>query len=221
MSSPSFLPGFLKGYRPLVWNPQYAMICTLPPSTPASANNNQNASSATAAEAEPTTFFFDVVQRVEHVQQAVGTKHPVQVGPAIVDHIYLLPARVVLDVVITDSVQSFQAGQYSGGSSKSVNAYQTFKAVQAARVPITLVTRLFTYVNMWLEDVRGAETYETSRSFRGTLVFEQIISAQVSTVSVSNRNATTGATNEGVKGAQPVPTELLNQIPLSHSLGIQ
>ena len=210
------------GFRPPNWGAQavqtYSMTCTLPPDSPAAANQNQNPTviSSTPQPPQPMTFFFDAVLRVEHVQEAVGTRHPVQVGPAVVDHIYLNPARVVLDVAISDSMQSYLSGQYSGDASRSVNAYQTFKSIQAARVPISLATRLDSYENMWLADVRGTEDSTTSRSFRGTLHFEQIISAQVSSATVSSRPNASNTTNEGVKGVKPVPTELINQIPLSH-----
>ena len=204
-------------YRPPNWGlsstQTYSITCTLPANTPSSANPNQN---TTATPGQPTTYFFDATLRVEHVQEAVGTKHPVQVGPAIVDHIYLMPARVTLEVAMSDAMQSFQSGQYSGGTSRSVVAYQTFKQIQAARVPIALNTRLTGYANMWLVDVRGVEDSATSRGFRGTLRFEQIISAQVASATVSSRPATTDTTNEGTKGVQPVPADLMDQIPLSH-----
>jgi hypothetical protein len=205
------------------------MTCTLPgqPATKVSVSVDQvdengniipdtPAMQTTPSTTMPTTYFFDATLRVEHVQEAVGTKHPVQVGPAVVDHIYLLPARVTLDVAISDSMQSFASGQYTGAGSRSISAYQTFKQIQAARVPIALSTRLANYSNMWLADVRGVEDSTSSRSFRGTLRFEQIISAQVSTATVSALPNTTDTTNEGTKGVESAPTDLINQIPLSH-----
>lgn len=189
-------------------NPQtYSMTCALPASTPGSANNNQNPTPSSVP-TQPVTYFFDATLRVEQVQEAVGTKHPVQVGPAIIDHVYLLPARVTLDVAMSDSMQSFLAGQYSGAGSRSVNAWQTFKAIQAARVPVALATRLQAYQNLWLLDVRATEDRSTSRSLRCMLRFEQIIGAQVGQSNISNRPNATGVTSEGSKGVIPPPPNL-------------
>ena len=212
-------------YRPANWGqPQlYSLTCILPANaglpeatvTTSQTVNGQpvagpfGSSTQPATAGMPTTYFFDAMLRAEHTQEAVGTKHPVQVGPAVIDHIYLLPARVVLEVGFSDTMQSFLAGQYSGGRSRSVNAFQAMKQVQAARVPITLATRLQTYQNMWLADVRAVEDYRTSRSGRFTLHFEQIISATVSSGNVSSRPNATDTTNVGtVAPTAPTPSTL-------------
>jgi hypothetical protein len=170
----------------------------------------------TLPQGESTTYYFDATLRVDHVQEAIGTEHPVQVGSAVIDHVYLRPARVTLEVAISDALQSYENGQYSGNS-RSVAAYQKFKEIQAARVPITLATRLDSYENMWLEFVRGTETRETFGAFRGVLSFKQIISATVAEQDVSSRPNTTNSTNEGTKGPETVPPEIqtdLNSIQL-------
>lgn len=206
LGTANILAAIGSSYRPPSWGARatqtYSMTCTLP--GPVDAENPP----------KPITFFFDATLRAEHAQEAVGTRHPVQVGPAVVDHVYLLPARVTLDVAISDSMQSFLAGQYSGGSSRSVSAYQTFKQVQAARVPIALSTRLDTYANMWLVDVRAVEDRTTSRSFRGMLRFEQIISAQIAAAVVSERPDATATTNEGTKGATIPAAAILGRVPV-------
>lgn len=222
-----------EGYRPPFWahspTQTYSITCTLPGLTANTVNveidqldesgnviAKDTASGGQDATTAVTTYFFDATLRAEHVQEAIGTKHPVQVGPAVIDHVYLAPARVTLDVVMSDSVQSFKAGQYSSNSSRSISAYLTFKQIQAARVPIALSTRLDYYPNMYLVDVRAEENAATSRSFRGSLRFEQVITARITAVTVSARPNATGVTPEGTKGVQAVPTELINQIPLGH-----
>jgi hypothetical protein len=195
------------------------MTCALP----AQAGGNKNASTDPTLQqllnGQPTLFFFDAVMRAEHNQELVCTEHPVQVGPAIVDHAYLRPARVVLEVGMSDAMDVYQHGQYTSNASKSISAYQTFKQIQAARVPITLATRLDSYQNMVLEDVRASDDLRTSHALRGTLYFRQIISAQISTATVSARPDQTGATNEGTKApvavdpASQLHNNLLNEVP--------
>jgi hypothetical protein len=198
-------------YRPPNWGfqPQeYSLTCTLPANTGAPGSNGSlgsTLSTATSAAPSlgPTTYFFDAVLRAEHSQEAIGTRHPVQIGPAIIDHIYLQPARVILEVAMSDAMDSFVSGQYSSTPSKSVSAYQIFKQIQAARVPIILSTRLDTYQNMWIADVRGTEDPRTKQGFRGMLYFEQIISATVAVTNTSARPDQTDSTNEGTKSTSP------------------
>lgn len=223
---PLLVPTIQSGpWRPPQWNlPQlYSMTCTLPGTPSANVSSSSSvggvttpgSASSTSSPGTPsttTTYFFDAVLRAEHNQEAVGTKHPVQIGPAIVDHVYLMPARVVLEVGMSDAMDSFMAGQYSGARSKSVSAYQTFKQIQAARVPITLATRLDQYQNMWLQDVRATETNVTAHAARVTLYFEQIISAQTSSVTTSARPDQTGATNLGTKAPGGLSTSETNQL---------
>ena len=222
------------GFRPPNWGAQpqlYSMTCTLPgePTTTVSSSSvetlqgeqvggtsaSEGAVTEQGTAAQITTYYFDATLRADHAQEAVGTEHPVQVGSAIIDHIYLRPMRVTLEVAISDALQSYQSGQY-GGSSRSVAAYQAFLKVQAARVPITLATRLNSYQNMWLETVRATETAATFSSFRGVLSFRQIISAQVAQSAISMRPDTTNTTSEGTKGPETIPPDvsnLLDNIP--------
>jgi hypothetical protein len=201
-------------YRPPNWGSQkqlYSMTCTLPGTPAATVSYSSSvggvvtpgstgSSTSPGTTGKATTYFFDATLRVEHTQEAVMTKHPVQVGPAIVDHIYLLPSRVILEVAISDALQSYLTGQYGGGQSRSVNAYQTFLQIMKARVPIALATRLNAYTNMGLIDVRANEDYRTIKGFRGSLHFEQIISSTLSDTPTSARPNATNTTNEGTSG---------------------
>jgi hypothetical protein len=207
-------------YRPPNWNqpPTTSMTVTLPPASSVTSvsyvNGQPVPEAATPAPPAqmPTTFFFDAVLRIEHNQEATLTKHPVQVGPALVDHMYLQPARVILDVGMSDAMQSFMAGQYSSGKSKSVSAYQTFLQIQASRAPITLQTRLNTYYNMQIVDIRASDTSQTSRGLRCVIYLEQIISATVSQTTVSERPNATNSTNEGTKTPSSPSTDALSGI---------
>jgi hypothetical protein len=207
------------GYRPVNWiyaPQQYSLTCTLPSSTVTSSSSVNGVTTpgslSSSTEGQTTTYYFDAVMVAEHVQEAMGTKHPVQVGPAIVDHVYLQPAQVTLQVKMSDAMQSFVNGQYSSVPSKSVSAYQQFLQIQASRVPITLVTRLNTYQNMWIASIRPQDDARTVRGFNGLLRFEQIISASITSQSVSARPNTTNTTNSGnLSPGTPTSTEA-NQV---------
>jgi hypothetical protein len=53
--------------------------------------------------AQTTNYYFDAVFNVEHEQRAVATKHPVQTGAAISDHMYLEPSVVSIPSLISSS----------------------------------------------------------------------------------------------------------------------
>ena len=140
------------------------------------------------------------------------TEHPVQVGPALVDHMYLRPALVTLDIGMSDAMQSYTPGQYSGGKSKSVSAYQTFLQIQSSRAPIVLATRQLTYQNMQIVDIRASETQQTVAGLRCLIYMRQIISATVSQTTVSTRPNSTDSTNEGTKTSGALSQQQMDQI---------
>ena len=141
-----------------------------------------------------TTYVFDAVLDLEHEQRLEKTHHPVQTGADISSHAYLMPARLVMYVGMSDAMDAYSNGQnnvnsagnaspdtvapFTGASSsKSVNAYQTMIALQAARQPLTVTTRLRTYTNMMVVGVSPREDYKTITGLRMRVEFEQIFMA--------------------------------------------
>jgi hypothetical protein len=150
-----------------------------------------------------TTYFFDAILRVDHFQELRATDHPVQGGSSITDHAYLLPARVSLEIGMSDAMDSYQSGQWTGNSSKSINAYQTLLQLQALRVPVTVTTRLNTYSNMVIESIRSGDDTRTLHGLKANVQFRQIIVGTVTTSTQSARPHTTGLFGLGL--VQPLP----------------
>jgi hypothetical protein len=184
-------------YRPPQWSngPQLWSLTTTLPNQSASASDSTDSSNTSPG--TPTTFFFDAVLRVDHNEEVVITHHPVQSGAALTDHAYSLPAQVTLEVGFSDAMDSFQSGQYSGGSSKSVTAYQQFQQIKDLHLPCTLATRLAQYSNMMIVQLRAPESRENFASTVMTIRLEQIILGSVQTSAQSSRNNQTGSTNDG------------------------
>ena len=141
-----------------------------------------------------TTYVFDAVLDLEHEQRLEKTHHPVQTGADISSHAYLMPARLVMYVGMSDAMDAYSNGQnnansagsaspdtvapFTGASSsKSVNAYQTIISLQTARQPLTVTTRLRTYTNMMVTAVSPREDYKTITGLRMRVEFEQIFMA--------------------------------------------
>jgi Dit-like phage tail protein len=161
-----------------------------------------------ADEGSATTYFFDAVLAVDHGQEMRITEHPIQSGASISDHAYLLPNRVVLEIGMSDVMDSFVSGQYSDFNSKSVSAYRKFKELQELRIPLTLTTRLDTYENMMIEDVRTRDDISTLHALRAHIRFRQIFVGRASVAVQSSRPNATNTSNPGAAAVQSIPQSL-------------
>jgi hypothetical protein len=154
--------------------------------------------------AGPTSYVFDCVITAEHQQEVRRTEHPVQGGANISDHAYIVPARLVLDVGMSDAMDSyFNPSTWTGSQSKSVSAYQTMLALEFARIPFQISTRLRQYSSMIVESLSPQETYKTTQGVRMRVEFGQILTANVNTPANSARPMETNSTDLGTKSPQP------------------
>lgn len=197
-------------FRPPIWS-QINTTSILVPVTPSSGQ-----SFATDGSVQPTLYVFDAVPLLEHTQEIVKTSHPVQTGANITDHSYVLPAKVVLEVRMSDALDSFTSGLWSGAGSKSVSAYQTLLAIQQSRVPIQVTTRLRTYTNMLITSLFSPDTHDTRYGLKGLVTFEEILTASVTVSSsisfvTSERPQTTNTNNTGSIQNTVPSNSLINQ----------
>jgi hypothetical protein len=158
-------------------------------------------STTPATPATAVTYYFDAVLSLAHFQELRKTEHPVQSGASISDHAYLLPARVILEIGMSDVMDRYRHSDYTSDPSKSVSAYQTFLYIQSLRTPITLSTRLKTYENMVIEDIRAHEDYRTVAALRATIVLSEILQGSVVVQPSSARPQQSQSTASG--GVQP------------------
>ena len=164
-----------------------------------------------------TTYVFDAVLSLEHDQRLVTTEHPIQTGADISSHAYLMPAHLVLYVGMSDVMASY--GPWSGNPSKSVAAYQQMIALQASRLPLTVVTRLRTYTNMVILSISPREDSRTITGLRMRVEFAQIFTASTAAVPNSARVNDTASTGLGTINATPVKTAVQNQFGVGTGTG--
>ena len=154
------------GYRPPQWatreNPPALIVTTKNPQT-----------------GKPIAYVFDTALELEHDLEAVITLNPVMTGASISDHAYLMPPVVMVEILMSDTIQSFYFGQFATGPSRSVSAYQTLKALMQARAPLTIATRLDTYDRMLIKSIRPRDNAETRFGLRAVVTFQQILTASV------------------------------------------
>ena len=209
-------------FRPPQWSQPALVMLTVP----AAYTSQQSASSsnpldsisgftpAVPSNAVPQMLVFDGVMRAAHSQHARATEHPIQDGANYSDHIVLEPARLTLDILMTDVLPDYAPGgspSWVGNSSKSVSCFEILDNLRAARVPLTVTTRLKTYLNMFIVDFTPDETSKTRYGLRGTLELRQLNLFSVATATASARNQTTASTEIGQTAVTPVPAGVTSQ----------
>ena len=90
------------------------------------------------------------------------------------------------------------------GEGRSIDAWKSLRALQMARVPITVETRLQTYHNMLIEELSAPDDVNTLHALRCTVRMREIIFATVAETAVSARASTSAG--ESASGQTPVQT---------------
>ena len=157
------------------------------------------------------TYYFDAVLSSDHFITRRFTDHPVQSGASVTYHSYQMPDRVALDVMFSDSQQSYQDGQYSS----SIDAYRKFKALMKTGQLVQLNTRLENYPSMGIEEIRDSDSVVTFGSVHFTIVFKEVIVASLSTQTVSSRPDSSQTSPSGTQQSAPVPQSTTD----AHSTG--
>ena len=213
LSSLQSLPGLITAISSIasqaVWRPPQWSNRTQQPPLEMMAND--------PVTGQPTVYVFDTIIKAEHHQQCVVTLNPVQTGASITDNAYVVPPTLTVEIAMSDAMQSYTLGQWANAPSKSVSAFQTLVGIQGSLTPVQLSTRLRSYSNMMITDVRVEDEARTKYGLRAWVTFQQILTASVAITNVSstaNQNTlsaipqTTGSTNSGQINPLPVPDSM-------------
>jgi hypothetical protein len=210
-TGPPQVPTFgTKGpYRPPQWGEALSLttVMLIFPGQPQAASYRPQGVTATLPNTQ-TLYVFDAVLRMAHEQRVTKTRHPVQTGAAIADHAYVEPARLVLEIGMSDAMDAYQKGTWIGGATKSSSAYQVLLAMAFARIPLVVTTKLRTYLNMVIEYVGAEDTVHTIAGLRARIEFGEIFVANTQVVTDSSRPQDTGKTDLGsVNPAAPTAAQ--------------
>ncbi len=177
-------------------------------------------------------IYFDGIMQTEHVSRIKPTQYPVQTGVQMTDHAIIEPVELTVDVMMSDAETStyvsmnpllntlYQAVQrikiYNNfaslcsqpsilrGDGRAAATWQTLRLLQTSCVPITVETRLGTYVNMVIEELSAPDDVKTLHAFRCTVRMREIFFAEAAETQTSARAAATKNATNG--GQQPVET---------------
>jgi hypothetical protein len=188
------------------------------PGQSTAAQYNSEGITATLPQSQ-TTYVFDAVIRNEHEQRVTKTQHPIQTGASISDHAYIEPARLTLEIGMSDAMDSYSQGLWVGSSTKSVSAYQILLAMMFARIPLIVNTKLRNYQNMVIENLAAEDTAETFASLNARVTFSEIFVANIQVVVQSARPQDTNSTAQGTKNpTSPTASQVSqNQVPANIS----
>ena len=167
-------------------------IGTSGPWRPPEWSNKKASLTLTAKDAtgKSTAYVFDTIIRTNHERRAVTTKNPIQTGAAVTDHIYIVPARLVIEVAMSDSMTSFTLGQFSDSSSRSTSAYLTLVSLMNQRGTVSVSTRLQQYDNMAITGIESSEDVKNAYGLRARVTLEELLFASVES---TNSNITMGS----------------------------
>ena len=157
-------------------------------------------------------YFFDGVNTIHADLPSRMTEHPIQTGANVVDHKYRMPRLLSVEVVVSESMDQYgKGGQTAGdkgtislfseGTLKSWSAFQKLQDLKDKSLTLTIITRLYTYENMQIINISVPQDYTTAASFKATVTFKELMTAQVPSTTVSTKKQTTDKTPKG--GTQP------------------
>ena len=102
---------------------------------------------------------IDASIKEDHESNCELTENPIESGADVIDHVSMLPKKLSIEGVVSDSPVSYfeidpSTGKIStnfnffGTSSRSKDAYDTLIKLQESRTPFKVVTGLKVYDNM-------------------------------------------------------------------------
>ena len=149
------------------------------------------------------TYIFDVTFKESHSFTNAITQNPVQSGANVSDHVYQQPILFTWDVGVSDCLASVIRGQFSSASKRSVSAFQVLQELWKTAEALTVTTAFATYDNMVIKSFVAIRDKTTMTAMRATVVLQQIIVTNATSISVSAKTTsfpqTTGETNSGTK----------------------
>lgn len=134
------------------------------------------------------TIEIDATIRELHSVKAKATKHPVETGSAVTDHVQLQPDEIEIEGMITNtplvSTVEILTGQVDLATltgQRAAMAWDALEAVVKARLPIKVITSLKTYSNVVLEDLSAPREAKIGNAIhftvRGSVV--RVVSSQI------------------------------------------
>jgi len=131
----------------------------------------------------PTTIYgfdngsmtLDASVEESHEVTATITKHPIEYGANITDHMIVEPRSFTLKGRISDTPLVARSGDILTGSlSRHIEAWDALQTLMFNKASVTIETGLKLYENVVLESLRAIQDWKTSRVLDFEAVFREI-----------------------------------------------
>jgi len=162
-----------------------------------------------------TVIQLDASLKETHSRSSTATKFPIENGNNISDHIIISPVSLSIDGIISDTpigglkgliteaattltsalvppvglaalaggVALFSA--LSGSKSPSVQAYLQLLQLQENAMPFDVLTTLYRYNNMWIEDLSAPREVENGNALIFTVKLSQLLIVAPQSINIS------------------------------------
>lgn len=168
-------------------------------------------------------FLIDAAPVETHTLDSATTDHPIEDGADVTDHIRVLPDRVTIEGIVSNTPIGLAAEVRSSASQFLVestggeitadtplrglpadDALALLKQIRADREPVTVVTTIETYENMVMESLTIPQGTGDALQFRATFREIQIVKTERTSIPVSVPRGEK-KTNLGTKTSETVP----------------
>lgn len=157
-------------------------------------------------------YFFDGFLNVNLSRNTEITQNPVETGASVVDHAYIKPVEISMDVKMSDVNKSLIPEQFDGSYSRSVRAFDILKEIQENRVPVSVLCRLGLYKNMLIQSITAEDNVDTYRALNAKVTLVELPIARVKTVKISAASQTTLTTEMGKLNAVETNVEDMSML---------
>lgn len=157
-------------------------------------------------------WFFDAVINTDYNRELYITENPVETGASLTDFAYVKPVKLVMQIKMSDVATSRIPGQFEGGKTRSLQAFQVLASLQSNRIPVEVMTRIGGFRNMLVQSISIPDDVKTQNGLMCTVILQEVFVAQTKTVKISANNQVTDSTNRGTPDATPVDSSILSQL---------
>lgn len=157
-------------------------------------------------------WFFDAIISTDYSRELYITENPVETGASLTDHAYVKPVKLVMQIKMSDVATSRIPGQFDGGISRSLQAFQVLATLQSNRIPVQVMTRIGGFRNMLVQSLAIPDDYKTQNGLLCTATLQEVFVAETTTVKISSDGQVTDSTNRGAQDTTPVDSSILNQL---------
>lgn len=174
-------------------------------------------------DSDPLVVTFDTTISETHEQLATVTRHPVEAGAEVADHIQTVPPGFACEVFVSNTPSADNGGivesidiakrpssptrvdvlRFPEPTDRIKSIYETLSRLQSRKATMSVVTSIFTYEKMALVSTSLPRTEAGGASFN--LSFEPINTVYTLTVTAPKPLEPRGAPaqNKGGQGAKP------------------